>query len=245
VLDLHEYGPSVPVLYDDEVLYLWPRNLNVDRQVRRPVPGRCASSTSSTGAEASGFTADEYGLLKVGDQAVEQTAGDEDEGICRNAVGLRHSLGVLVESAVSMDPRNGEVGEAAVMRRRVASQQQVVADTLRFLREQGRLAATASSGAPARKTQEGRDRDAPVFFGGADNDPATAEEQLFPPPSGYRLTAAQAAEVGGLLDLHGISRRVANDGATVVPMAQPAEPLIPLLLDGSGERHVVPGERLA
>jgi murein tripeptide amidase MpaA len=33
VLDLHEYGPSQPVLYDDDVLLLWPRNLNVHQGI--------------------------------------------------------------------------------------------------------------------------------------------------------------------------------------------------------------------
>ena len=32
-IDHHEYGPSTPVVYDDELLYLWPRNLNVDAAV--------------------------------------------------------------------------------------------------------------------------------------------------------------------------------------------------------------------
>ena len=246
VLDLHEYGPSVPVLYDDEILYLWPRNLNVDPQVR-DLSRTLAREYIGKGAEAAGFTADEYGLYKAGDEEVTQTAGNEDEGICRNAVGLRHSLGILVESAVTMDPRNGPsepVDEAAVMSRRVASQRQVLADTLRFLREQGELAAAASSGAPARKTEEGAKRSAPVYFGGADNDPPTAEDMLFPPPSGYRLTGDQATELAPLFDLHGIARRVDNDGSTVVTMAQPAEPLIPLLLDARGERHVAEAEPL-
>jgi hypothetical protein len=32
-VDHHEFGPGIPVLYDDDLLYLWPRNLNVDPQV--------------------------------------------------------------------------------------------------------------------------------------------------------------------------------------------------------------------
>jgi hypothetical protein len=246
VLDLHEYGPSVPVLYDDDVLYLWPRNLNVDAQVR-DLSRTLAREYIHKGAEAAGWTADEYGLYQVAGNEVTQTAGDEDEGICRNAVGLGHRLGILVESAVSQDVRHGLdelTSTAAVQRRRVASQQQVLADTLRFMREQGDLARHASTTAPDRKTREGAERSAPVYWYGADNDPPTADEQLFPPPSGYRLAAAEAAGLQSLFGLHGIGTRVAGDGSVVVPMAQPAEPVIPLLLDARARRSVTSAEPL-
>jgi hypothetical protein len=241
VLDLHEYGPSVPVLYDDEVLYLWPRNLNVDPAVR-DLSRTLAEEYIGKGARAAGYTADEYGLLKAGPQEVYQTAGDEDEGICRNAVGLRHHLGILVESAVTADPRNGpqEVSEAALQTRRVASQTQVTLDTLRFMREQGTVARHVAESAPRRKALEGRRRDAPVYFGGADNRPPTAAETVFPPPSAYLLTVAQARELSDQLRLHGVvGRRVGND--VRIEMGQAAEPVIPLLLDPRGERHVTEG----
>ncbi len=242
VLDLHEYGPSVPVLYDDEILYLWPRNLNVDPAVR-DMSRTLAEEYIGKGARAAGFTADEYGLFKAGSTEVIQTAGDEDEGICRNAVGLRHSLGILVESAVTQDPRNGPaevVSAAAVKLRRVASQTQVTRDTLRFLREQGTVARHVSETAPARKAEEGRRRNAPVYFGGADNDPPAPSQVVFPPPAAYLLTTAQAAELRDQLRLHGIvARRVGKD--VRVEMAQAAKPVIPLLLDGRGRRHVTEG----
>ena len=240
-LDLHEYGPSVPVLYDDEILYLWPRNLNVDPAVR-DLSRTLAEEYIGKGARAAGYTADEYGLFKAGAQEVVQTAGDEDEGICRNAVGLRHSLGILVESAVTPDPRNGpsEVTTAAVQTRRVASQTQVARDTLRFLREQGTVARHVSETAPKRKAQEGRRRDAPVYFGGADNDPPSEEQVLFPPPAAYVLTQEQAREHADVLRLHGIvARRVGAD--VRIEMGQAAEPVIPLLFDARGRRHVAEG----
>ena len=242
VLDLHEYGPSVPVLYDDEVLYLWARNLNVDPAVR-DLSRTLAEEYIGKGARAAGYTADEYGLYKAGAQEVTQTAGDEDEGICRNAVGLRHALGILVESAVTQDPRNGpgEVLSGATLNlRRVASQTQVTRDTLRFMREQGTVARHVSESAPVRKTQEGRRRNAPLYFGGADNRTPTEDEVVFPPPAAYLLTAAQAKELAPQLRLHGIAgRRVGND--VRIEMGQAAEPVIPLLLDPRGRRHVVEG----
>ena len=245
-LDLHEYGPSVPVLYDDDVLYLWPRNLNVDAQVR-DLSRTLAREYIGKGARAAGYTADEYGLYKVGEQEVTETAGGKDERICRNTVGLRHGLGVLVESAVSQDPRRGPaelLSTAAVQRRRVASQRQVLADTLRFMREQGDLAAAASTGAAVRKAREGAERSAPVYWAGADNDPPAATDVLFPPPSGYRLTAAQADQTAELLALHGITGARQGNGDLIVSMAQSAEPLIPLLLDARGAFDVVAAEPL-
>lgn len=240
VLDLHEYGPSVPVLYDDDVLYLWPRNLNVDAQVR-DLSRTLAEQYIAKGATAAGYTADEYGLYKVGPNEITQTAGNEDEGICRNAVGLRHRLGILVESAVTQNPRQSAtelVDAAETARRRVASQRQVLADTLRFMREQGDLARYASTTAPDRKAREGADRSAPVYWAGADNDPPTAAEQLFPPPSGYGLTTEQHRELTELFALHAIGTTVAADGTVVVPMGQSAEPVIPLLLDERASRNV-------
>ena len=240
VLDLHEYGPGVPVLYDDEILYLWPRNLNVDQAVH-DLSKELAEDFIAAGARAAGFSADEYGLYKAGPQEVTQTAGDEDEGICRNAVGLRHSLGILVESAVSMDVTNGpgEVTSAAAINlRRVASQTQVTRDTLRFMREKGALARAASEGAPQRKALEGQRRSAPVYFAGADNDPPAAEFVVDPPPAAYALTLAQSEQVAGLLALHGIRTR-RSGSEILVNMGQAAEPVIPLLLDARGKRHVV------
>lgn len=239
VLDLHEYGPSVPVLYDDEILYLWPRNLNVDAGVR-DLSRTLAKEYIGKGAIAAGYTADEYGLYKVGPQEVTQTAGDQDEGICRNAVGLRHALGILVESAVTADPRVSPtelVDEAELNRRRVASQTQVTRDTLRFMRDQGTIARHVTETAPARKKTEGARRSAPVYFGGADNDPPTAAQVVDPPPAAYVMSKGEAAEIADVLALHGI--RTKPSGSSVrIEMGQAAEPVIPLLLDARGSRHI-------
>ena len=239
VLDLHEYGPGTPVLYDDDLLYLWPRNLNADASVR-DLSRTLAEQYIKKGAEAAGYTADEYGLDKAGPVVVQQTAGDEDEGICRNTMGLRHSLGILVESAVTQNPRRGvdEVTtQAAVNRRRVASQLQVTTDTLRFMREQGDVAKYASDSAPLRAA---RGDDRPVYFYGADNKAPTASQIQKPAPVRYDITREQADQLETVLALHGI--RVSPNGDLVsVPMAQPARPVIPLLLDGRARRDAVQG----
>ena len=238
-LDLHEYGPSQPVLYDDDILYLWPRNLNVDPLIRSM--GKSFSQQSlKPCVNAAGYTADEYGLQAVGDVDVNQTAGDHDEGIMRNTMGLRHSIGILVETAVSpsTNPQqlpNEAASTAAQQRRRVASHRTVIDCSLTYFRQNSAAIKQATDHAPLRKMGEGFALSSPVYFGGADNDPPTAAEEAYPPPCAYELTAAQETQVQTALDLHGI-RRVQGETAVRVPLGQPAEPVIALLLDARGRR---------
>jgi hypothetical protein len=242
-LDLHEYGPSIPAIYDDEILYLWPRNLNIDDKVH-DLAKALAEDYIVPAAEEAGYTADEYGQYAVGPQNVYQSAGDEDEGIARNAMGLRHSIGLLIESAVSQDPRNGPqeiTSEAEVRLRRVESQFVVSLGALDFMAERGAEAVRATDAAFAKAIKQGRSRSEPVYFGGADNDPPEEEEVQDPPPCGYELSAKELDNVRGVLRLLGISWDPKGRGA-YVPMGQYAEPLIPLLLDERGARHSVSGK---
>ena len=247
-LDLHEYGPSIPGVYDDEVLYLWPRNLNIDDQVH-DLAETLGRQYVLPDSEKAGYSADEYGQYELADNDIHQSAGDGDEGIMRNAMGLRHSLGVLVETAVTEDPRNSPlelVDRAMVQRRRVNAHMAVSASVLRFIRERGGEAQDVTAGAALRKAQEGADRSAPVYFGGADNQEPSEEDVVFPPPCGYRLTKTQFREVGPVLELLGIrSKRGGKGGGAFVPMGQAAEPLIPLLLDERGMRHSTEAQPLA
>ena len=97
-----------------------------------------------------------------------------------------------------------------------------------------------SEAAPKRKAEEGRRRSAPVYFGGADNVEPTPEQVVDPPPAAYLLTTDQAKEIADQLRLHGIvARRVGKD--VRVDMGQAAEPVIPLLMDARGRRHVIEG----
>ncbi len=242
VIDLHEYGPAIPVTYDDEVLLLWPRNLNVDDKVH-DLAQALVLEDLTTAAEENGYSADEYGQQEVGDQDVQQTAGDHDEGIARNAFGLRHGLGVLVETRVDQDLRNGpqEVQQNEVNKRRVAAHYVVAVAALEYLRARGSEVAGVTAGAFVRKSIEGKKRNAPVYFGGADNQEPTPEQIQDPPPCGYRLSARQAKGLARTLDLLAI-RGVARGSKVYIPMGQPAEPLIPLLLDARGPRHAVEGK---
>ena len=239
VMDLHEYGPSVPAVYDDELLYLWPRNLNTHDSIH-DLSKSFVDEYIEPGAEEKGYRADEYGQYELADQDFHQSAGDGDEGIARNAMGLRHSLGILVESAVTEDPRNGPgeiTSEAELQKRRVASHMVVAHETLRFIRERGNKAATVTVKAARAKTLEGKQQKEPVYFGGADNDPPE-ETETAEPPCRYEMSSSDAKSIGSTLRLLGI--RTKGRGKSVsVPMAQPAEPLIPLLLDDRALRNSV------
>ncbi|HEX9712405.1 MAG TPA: M14 family zinc carboxypeptidase [Actinomycetota bacterium] len=244
MLDHHEYGPGQPVLYDDDVLYLWPRNLNVDADLREL--GETFSKEQLRPCLAGeGFTSDEYGLQAVGDTDVDQTAGDHDEGIARNTAGLRHTVGILVESKTTQrleDPV--EVEAAANMRRRVRSQEVTIRCTFDFMRSRGTEVYAATMRSRARKLSEGALRDQPVFFNGQDSDttPRGSRDQptsvADPPPCGYGLTPDEMQAVRDALVIHDIDVAAVSSGS-LVSMAQVSEPVIPLLLDERGARHVV------
>ena len=244
-IDLHEYGPSQPVIYDDSILYLWPRNLNTDAKVH-DLAVELGRNYLVPAAEAAGYSTDEYGQAEVVDNDIAQTAGDADEGIMRNAMGLRHVLGMLVETRVDADVRQSPtepLQTAEVQRRRVASHMSVLTGLVRFMRERGADAARVTAEAERRKIAEGAARSAPVFFGGADNEEPAAEDVVNPPPCGYRLSEEQVAALGPRLALHGIDLyRV--EGGPFIPLAQSAEPLIPLLLDTRGTRKKTDGKPL-
>ena len=233
VVDLHEYGPSLPALYDDEVLVLWPRNLNVDEDVHATAK-ELALDYITADEESAGYSTDEYGQYEAGDQDVHQSAGDGDEGIARNTMGLRHSLGILVETRVDGDPRNGpqELEEPAVRQRRVDAHTVAIDATLRFMRERGEEASGVTAVARKRAIKEGSLRNEPVYFGGADNAEPTEDQIQDPPPCGYKLSKAQLKKLRRTMSLLGIG---VED--TYVAMPQTTEPLIPLLLDERGLRH--------
>ena len=235
VVDLHEYGPSIPVLYDDEALVLWPRNLNVDEDIHAQAK-ELALDFITKDEEEAGYSTDEYGQYEVADQDIHQSAGDGDEGIARNAMGLRHTLGILVETRVDSDLRNGpqELEDPEVRLRRVAAHNVAIDATLRFMRERGEQVAGVTDTARERAIKEGRLRSEPVYFGGADNSEPAEDQVQDPPPCGYELTKEQLAQMKLTMSLLGIDAR-----GTYVTMGQEAEPVIALLLDERGARSSV------
>jgi hypothetical protein len=230
VYDLHEYTPT-PKYYDKDLFDLWPRNLNTDETVHdeaetlsqeyvRPAAGRAGYTTGTYGIWTDPVTGD----------PIKQTAGDGQERILRNMSGVKHAVGLLIESRV--DPLT-DVDETANNRRRVDSQLAALDGLFDFTDEHRAQVETATGTA----RHAGYADSGPIYLGGADNDPPEPSEVIQDPPCGYRLTDDQYTEVKDELALHGVKSR-----GGYVPLRQPLRALVPLLLDARAPYHLTSGE---
>lgn len=145
-------------------------------------------------------------------------------------------MGLLVETRVDALDEAEQNDPARNHRRRVATQHTALEGAFAYLEERrGPLTAATTAARRAGYADRG-----PVFLGGADNDPPEPAEVLADPPCGYRLDAAQYAEVGDELALHGVAVRREGAGA-FVPLGQSRRALVPLLLDERAAYHLVSG----
>lgn len=233
VYDLHEYGPTAPY-YRKDVLSLWPRNLNTADPVHREA-ATLSQDFVAPAVRRAGFSAGVYGIWtdpETGDP-VKQVAGDGQERILRNTAGVKGSLGMLVETRVDALTDAEKADPARNNRRRVDSQLAALRGAFTFLdRHRPRIEAATTAARLAGDTDRG-----PVYLGGADNEPATAEQTLADPPCAYRLDAERFAQVKDVLMGHGVLWKRDRDGV-VVPLRQPLRTLVPLLLDPRAAYHV-------
>jgi len=218
VIDAHERpSGSIP-----DMELLWPRNLNVYGPVQA-LSRDLVEEQLFDDLEASGHSVDLYGPGAG-------PPGDENETILRNAVGLRHSMGLLTESAGSQPAEE-----------RVAIQLEVFRSVLRFRQDRASEIVAAVTAAPDAKATAGANRSEPFHLFGADNDPSDPDQVLDPPPCGYRLGSAQVAALASTLSLWALQTEDLPGDESLLAMDQPFMTVIPLLVDSRARAPVVDG----
>lgn len=203
-VDLHERPTGI----NPDIEALWPRNLNVDEDLRA-LNIKLVEEYVFPTAENDGWTTGLYGSPGG--------AGGEDERILRNIGGLRNGLSLLTESA----------GRASIPDR-VNMQRSVTDGAIAFYQDYFDEIEEVRAGAKERRAADGIDPSVPFYLDGADN--WTPTMILENKPMGYIFTEDQANDVRKHLDLFNIETENVDNGV-FVSMNQSMMTVIPLLFD--------------
>jgi len=240
VYDLHEYSAHPPY-YVKDLLSLWPRNLNTAQPLHRESAALSESYVRPAAGDA-GYSTGIYGIWTDPEtgEPVKQVAGDGQERILRNAVGVKHAVGLLAETRTDPLTDAEKSDEAVNNRRRVGAHLAALEGMFEFAgKHRGRVEA-----ATRRARAEGFADRGPVYLDGADNEEPDEDQVLGDPPCGYALSAGQWREVGSTLRLHGVRAEWRRGGGAFVPLRQSQRSLVPLLLDERAKFGLVVGERV-
>jgi hypothetical protein len=212
VADLHERPGGL----QPDMEMVWSMNLNVDEPLRTFAQELIEDSVFP-GLQAHGFTTGELG--RPGTTSF-------DERIARNAIGLRHSIGMVTETPWDGEPL-----------RRVATQKATLGEILAFQHEHGDTTAALTSAAAERRAADGA-AGAVVHFGGP-QDPVAD-----PAGCGYLLNNGQAELIEGPAKLFGVRTEQVSANGVFLTMAQPMMTVVPLLVDERAPHNIVAGRSL-
>lgn len=233
--DLHEYGAST--YYRTDLLQLWARNRNTDDRIHDLSHEQSAEYAAGQVIGA-GYTSGEYGVWVKDGEPFVQVAGDGQARILRNYAGLENVVGMLSETADNPLNPEEEADESLLNRRRVEVNYASAVGSASFTIEKRDELIAQTAAADARVTEKGAKQQGVVYFAGQDNMVPQDTDQVEPKPMcGYQLTAEQRDALKANLRMHGISFKN-KDGGAFVTMAQPDQPLIPLLLDARSEYRI-------
>ncbi|OEH53453.1 carboxypeptidase [Oceanobacillus sp. E9] len=224
---LDEFNPDITVdgherpraSGNPDIEMLWPRNLNVDEQLRS-LNQEMVEDHLLPEVEGYGFSTGLYGTPGG--------AGGGDERIMRNMLGLRNGLGLLTETAGLQEPNY-----------RVDAQMRTVEGVLSFYYDRFEEITSAVSEAPERQASLGNEQNQPFYLDGADNwEPTNVIEKK---PTGYLLTNVQVDAMEKHMNFFSLEKENVYSAGEYVTMSQPKMGVIPFLFDKRATYNEVEG----
>lgn len=205
---------------DPDVEMLWPRNLNVDEQLR-DLNIEMVEDYLIPDVEEAGFTTGLYGTPPG--------SGSGSERILRNMGGLRHGLSLLVETPGKADPVD-----------RVDMHMRTVESVLEFYRERMDDVDKVVNEAPQRKADAGANQEKFYLDGTHDWDQSDWVA-MDPAPIGYLLNNSQVGKISQHIKLFPLETEPVGDHGEFITMNQEMMTVVPLLVDEGAAYNEVAG----